>query len=59
MPDFSALGLGIGSSLIYDWSVVKFGAVSGMDEFVSGNFYNNQNLVFYSSSAEWKFTTAP
>jgi hypothetical protein len=59
MPDFSPFGYGIGSALNYEWSAIKYGQTNSIDEFVSGNFYYNSSMTFYSSSGEWRFVTAP
>ena len=59
IPNFSAFGLGLGSSVSYQWNVQKLSGISNTNNMVSGIVLNNANLVGTANSEIRSFTTTP
>jgi len=59
LPDFSSMGIPIGSNINYRWSVRRICYYRNMDEFVSKNPVYNDSLVSVTSTKERNFTTKP
>ena len=59
IPNFSASGLGIGSSVNYQWLVEKLSGIPNTNQMVSTSFSRNTQFAGVADSETRTFTTSP